>query len=223
MRNFIYCLAAVLFFQIVFGAKAAAQSVAQNCPTITVTCPDSLNSKKPSSVNASVSGIDAKLKLVYRWTVLGGEIIEGQGTQSIKIKSSGNALTAVVIVEGLDATCNSRASCSIIIDSAPSGRLFDKYGSLRFKDERARLSTFAKELRNELGSQGYVIVYVRRDDTSARANRARDYLSNEEGIDARRIVIVEGGIRKERAVELYIVPTGATPPKPGPNVSNFQD
>jgi hypothetical protein len=45
-----------------------------------------------------------------------------------------------------------------------------------------------------------------------RIERAKDYLVNTRGIDAGRIMTVDGGCRADVAVELWVVPTGATPP-----------
>jgi len=45
-----------------------------------------------------------------------------------------------------------------------------------------------------------------------RANRAKDYLVNTRGIDAGRLVVVDGGCMPELKVELWDRPSGATPP-----------
>jgi hypothetical protein len=49
-------------------------------------------------------------------------------------------------------------------------------------------------------------------------SRSRDYLVTQRGIDASRIVVVNGGFREEDSVELWIVPSGAAAPKPTPTV-----
>jgi len=49
-------------------------------------------------------------------------------------------------------------------------------------------------------------------EAEARAQRAKDYLVNTRGIDAGRLVTVDGGCRSDLSVELWIVPTGATAP-----------
>lgn len=194
------------------------------CPTITVSCPDTIEIEKPATFTADISGLDAGVKPVYRWSVYGGTIIEGDGTSSVKIKPSGSSITAKVAVEGLDSDCKNMASCTLIQESAPPSRLFDRYDKLRFKDEKARLNNFATELRNEPGSQGYIIAYAEEgNDTRAainRANRAKDFLVNEEGIEAARIITIDGGTREERVIELYVVPVGAPPPTPSLNSRN---
>ena len=48
--------------------------------------------------------------------------------------------------------------------------------------------------------------------------RAREYLVTQRGIDASRFTVVNGGFREEDSVELWIVPSGAAPPRATPTV-----
>jgi hypothetical protein len=90
---------------------------------------------------------------------------------------------------------------------------FDEYGNIRFNDEKARLDNFAIQLQNQPTAQGYYIVYGSCEgEGAARAQRAKDYLVNNRGIDASRIVVVDGGCRADLGVELWIVPQGADAP-----------
>jgi hypothetical protein len=90
---------------------------------------------------------------------------------------------------------------------------FDEYGNIRFNDEKARLDNYAIQLQNQPGAQGYIIAYGScAGEAQARADRAKDYLVNTRGIDAGRIVTMDGGCRSDLSVELWIVPSGATPP-----------
>src|SRR5437773_2309334 len=83
----------------------------------------------------------------------------------------------------------------------------------RMSDDKARLDNFAIQLQNEPTSQGYIIGYGSCDaEGQTRANRAKDYLVNTRGIDAGRLVVVDGGCMPELKVELWVVPSGATPP-----------
>jgi hypothetical protein len=49
-------------------------------------------------------------------------------------------------------------------------------------------------------------------------SRARDYIVTQRGIDASRLVIVNGGFREEDNVELWVVPSGAAAPQATPTV-----
>jgi hypothetical protein len=97
-------------------------------------------------------------------------------------------------------------------------RRFDKYGDLAFADEKKRLDYFAEQLKNEPGSQGYIMVYGKRGAPAAeaqtRATRAKDYLVTKGGIVAERLETIDGGDHERLAVELWITPQGARPPSP---------
>ena len=49
-----------------------------------------------------------------------------------------------------------------------------------------------------------------------RGERAKNYLVKERGLPETRIVVVNGGHRDKRTVELFIVPLGAYPPTATP-------
>ena len=106
----------------------------------------------------------------------------------------------------------------------PPNRKIDSYGDVSFKDEKARLDAFLAELKKEPDSQGYIMAYAgkraRRGEAAARGRRAQDYLVNvdRECMDARRIVVVDGGYRERLTVELFLVPAGGIPPRPEPTV-----
>ena len=106
---------------------------------------------------------------------------------------------------------------SIAAPRPDSGRKFDEYGNLTFKEERARLDNLAAQLKTELGSKGYIFVY---DGTKgnirilkSRACRALRYLVDSQGVDPKRIValagIVDGDAEERLKVELWIWPVEA--------------
>ena len=130
--------------------------------------------------------------------------------------------------------------CVIVADAqagiAPAeARKFDEFGDLGCEDEKARLDNFANELQNNPEARGYIVFYggkrqrdptrhnsrlalPRRGEAEARAARLKPYLSDSRGLDANRIVIVNGGYRDQWAAELWIVPQGANPPTLTPAV-----
>jgi hypothetical protein len=123
-------------------------------------------------------------------------------------------VTATVELGGLDPSCTRTASCTTSVKAAiPPPTKFDEYGDIRFNDEKARLDNYAIQLQNQPGANGYIIAYgTCEGEAQARADRAKNYLVNTRGIDAGRIVTVDGGCRADLAVELWIVPQGATAP-----------
>jgi hypothetical protein len=112
-------------------------------------------------------------------------------------------------------------------------REFDKFGNICCEDEKARLDNFAIHLQNEPEAIGYIIFYEgrryascynrrpqtpRRGEAQARAARMKPYLTETRGLDAKRVIIINGGYRAEWTAELWIVPMGAEPPKPTPTL-----
>ena len=182
------------------------------CPTVSVSCPSDVDLGSPITFTASVNG-DANV--TYNWSVSAGTITGGQGTSSITVDSAGlggQTVTATVELGGLDPSCSRTASCTTgVRPSNPLAVKFDEYGNIKFNDEKARLDNYAIQLQNQPGAQGYILAYGSCEgEAQARADRAKDYLVNTRGIDAGRLVTVDGGCRSDLAVELWIVPTGAT-------------
>jgi hypothetical protein len=104
----------------------------------------------------------------------------------------------------------------------PEPTKFDEYGNIRFNDEKARLDNYAIQLQNQPGSEGYIVAYgTCVGEGQARADRAKNYLVNTRGIEAGRIVTIDGGCRADLTVELWIVPTGAR--KPAASTDNLID
>jgi len=195
------------------------------CPTVSVSCPDVVDEGQPVTFTANVTGGDPNVAATYNWSVSAGTITSGQGTPSITVDTTGQggtAITATVNVGGYPPECNTSASCTTTPQRRAVARLFDQYGNIAFNDEKARLDNFAIQLQNEPGAQGYIIAYGgrrgRAGEAQARADRAKDYMVNSRGVDPGRIVTVDGGFREDLTVELWIVPTGATPPTASPTL-----
>jgi hypothetical protein len=84
------------------------------CPSISVTCPDYAE-EGTISFTSNVAAGDPQPEFTYHWAVSAGTIVEGQGTNSIKVDTKGLAgktVTATVEVGGMDSACAKTASCS---------------------------------------------------------------------------------------------------------------
>jgi hypothetical protein len=187
------------------------------CPTVAVTCPDSVMEGTPVTVRATVTAAGTPAVSTYNWTVSAGTITSGQGTDTITVDTAGKggqSITATLEVGGPDPTCPRTWSCTVPISGKPAvPRKFDEYGNIRFNDEKARLDNFAIQLQNEPSAQGYIVGYGSCGaEGTTRANRAKDYLVNTRGIDAGRLVVVDGGCLPELLVQLWVAPQGATAP-----------
>lgn len=193
------------------------------CPTVIVTCPDHVIEGESLALTASVSGADPNVEPTFNWTVSAGSISSGQGTSTIKIDTAGvggQTVIASVDVGGYARQCTTADSCTAAVIRRPKPVRFDKYDAITFNDEKTRLDNFVVALQNEPTAQGYIIVYSGRRESASgpakRGERARSYLVSHRGMDEARIVVIEGGRRAEPSAELWLVPTGATPPTPSP-------
>jgi hypothetical protein len=193
---------------------AACTGCVPPCPTVSVSCPSDVELGAPITFAASVGGDQS---VTYNWSVSAGTISGGQGTSSITVDTTGlggQTVTATVELGGLDPSCSRTASCTTGVKPAnPESVKFDEYGDIKFNDEKARLDNYAIQLQNQPGAQGYILAYGSCEgEAQARADRAKGYLVNTRGIDAGRLVTVDGGCRSDLTVQLWIVPTGAAAP-----------
>jgi hypothetical protein len=197
------------------------------CPTVDVSCPtEPVRPGTPITFTANVSGGDPGVTPTFNWTVSAGTISSGQGTSSITVDTTGlannSSVTATVDVGGFDRSCSTSDSCTTSISAPAEARKIDEYGNIKFNDEKARLDNYAIELQNDPTAQGYLVCYGgrtgRTGEAQRRCDRAKNYLVSTRGIDASRIVTVDGGFREELTVELWVVPSGATPPPNSPTV-----
>lgn len=197
---------------------------ARQCPVVKVSCPDAVRAGAEADFTAEVSGAQATFKPSFKWEVSAGSVVSGQGTASIKVDTTGlnGHVTATVEVEGISPACERTAACTTAIPATPSECGLDEYGNIKFDDEKARLDNLAIHLQNDPTARGHLTCYGGRrgyeGEARRRCERAKGYVSGVRGIEAERIITVDGGFREELTVKLWIVPAGATPPAPTPTV-----
>ncbi|MBA3248064.1 MAG: hypothetical protein H0T63_08270 [Pyrinomonadaceae bacterium] len=230
----------------IVGGKRYCIALAYRPKTITLPrvvqspCPYPVNISSPSAVNegnlvtfAAEVGYPGTAALNYNWTVSppGARIVSGAGTRTITVDTTGlgrQRVAATLMVDdgSNDPACRQQAQASTLVTATPppsiAPRRFDVFPSVAFDDDKARLDNLAIELQNNPTATGYVIVYGGSRSPAGRADRlgarAREYLTATRGIDANRIVVVNGGYRTRDTFELWLVPQGATPPQPTPTV-----
>ena len=213
----------------------------RSIPVPSLPCPYPVNVSAPSSVNegdtitfasdVSYSGTSA---LNYTWTVSppAARIISGAGTPTITVDTTGlgrQSVTAILVVDdgSGESACRqtAQAATNIVPQTPPpvACREFDKFQSVAYDADKARLDNFAIQLQQEPESQGYVIVYSGRRSRAGQmermSDRARSYLVQSRGIEPNRLTILQGGYQEADTYELWICPAGATPPQPTPTVS----
>jgi PEGA domain len=203
------------------------------CPfPVNISAPKQVTDGEIITYTADVA-YTGKSALRYVWKVIpsGARIISGEGTPTLNVDSTGlgsQRITATLTADdgSTDPACaQSAQAVSIvapIVKTSIVAREFDECNNCTFDDQKARLDNLAVELQNDPTTRGYVIAYGGRMSPIGQVeklmSRARDYLVTQRGIDASRIVVVNGGFREEDSVELWLVPSGAASPRPTPTV-----
>lgn len=105
-----------------------------------------------------------------------------------------------------------------VADGLVDVRKFDSYSSITQEEEKKRLDDFATQLRHyDPNAKGYIIVYAGAQKCAGVAqtiaNRIRDYLVGQRGLNPARIITIDGGCREKLTVELWVRPEGAPAPK----------
>jgi hypothetical protein len=225
-RRFFMPLAvvAILLFSAIFNVTA--QQRRANCPVVKLSCPDTVYVGEKLTFTADVQGGDKNVTPTYNWTVSASLIESGQGTATIEVNTSDvtsdTTVTATVDVGGFDRECSTSASCTASIMKKAEPRKFDEYGKLMSKDEAARLDNFVIELSMDPTAEGYIISYggraSRAGDAQKAADKQKDYMVKQRGVDGNRVTTVNGGFREQPTIELWVVPSGAEPPKAMPTI-----
>lgn len=230
MRRILGCLALIIFAQYGTANGTPPATPQPQCPTISVNSESEVLCPGARAIfTARGAGVDPNLKLTFHWTVSSGEIISGQGTTAIMVAAEyptpgggpqDEGITATFTVgvsPALPSSCQLTASYTVR-KAICCLRKFDEYGDIAFEDEKARLDNFAIPLKEEPRSLGYILAYAGRrarvNEARARLERAKNYLVNERGIEAERIVLIDGGHREELTVELWPLPSDAPPITP---------
>ena len=207
--------------------SAATEYPAQQCPTVTVSCPDSGAEGAEITYTANVSGGDPSVTPTFNWTVSAGTISSGQGTSSIKVETvgaGGQSITATVDVGGYSRECRTSNSCtaSVTKNSAPAVK-FGEYVTRDLSANKAQLDKFILALQRDPTAQGYLIAYggrtSRPEDAQKAADNATDYTMNVRKMDGARTLSGVGGYREQPTIELWIAPPGATPPNATPTIA----
>lgn len=192
------------------------------CPNIVVSCPDRVVLGEPLTFGSALTEPPPNGAPTYNWTVSAGRIIEGQGTGTIKVDTTGlvggQTVTATLSMGGYGLECS--ATCSVQFTVPVECKKFDEFPDIARNDEKARLDNYAIELQNDPTSTAYVIVYPgqrgRPGDVQRHTTRIVDYLVNSRGISGQRIVTLVGPARDVLLVELWTCPQGAKPPALAP-------
>lgn len=186
------------------------------CPNVAIECPDRGVVNEPLTFRSTVSGA-LNVRQTYNWTVSNARILDGQGTDTIHVDTTGLAgqsITATLSMGGYHLDCS--ATCTVQFPVPVECKKFDEFPSIASNDLKARLDNYAIAMQNDPTATAYVIVYPgvhgRPGEVQKNTTRVVDYLVNSRGINAQRIVTLVGPARDALLVELWLCPQGAKPP-----------
>ena len=212
----LFCL--VSFFA---GFASAQTNPNPNCPNLNVSSGGIVKPGEPMLFTAQVEGYGTS-GLSFDWSVSTGEILEGQGTTTIKVlkkKDNRENLTATVQVKGLPEGCGNTASetepiCNCIVPSV----LFDEFSIPAPQIDKARLADFIIELQKNPNAQGYIIEYFKlnmpKKAIKQKLQKIADYLVKEMRFEKDRITIITSFDSSQNLTKFWIVPPVATTPQP---------
>ena len=203
------------------------------CPfPVNVSAPQQVNDGEIITFNADVS-YSGTSNVNYKWKVTPStaRVTSGLNSPTLTVDSTGlggHRIVATLIADdgSSDPACSQSAQAVAVVAPLPkiaiSSKEFDECNSCTFDDQKARLDNLAVELQHDPSTRAYIIAYGGRmspvGQVEVLMSRARDYLVSQRGIDASRLVVVNGGFREEDSVELWMVPSGAKPPQATPTV-----
>jgi hypothetical protein len=154
-------------------------------------------------------------KIEYKWTVSGGNIVEGQGTKELSVtqtrEMAGEAVTVTVEISGLPKECPNVTSASFV-SCPPSMRMIDGFTLEPTRIDKARLDSLFNELRNDPTATATIIEYFHKKTTlreiETKLNKLFAYAKLKD-IQTDKIVVFISEA-KENLTEFWIIPAGAS-------------
>ncbi len=200
------------------------QPVVIPCPQMNIQPPGRImKDGEPITFTVNIGGGDPKVQPIYSWSVSAGTIVNGQGTRSISVDSTGageyRSIIADLLVGGYGYECNNRVTSTVQV-AAPSKKV-DEFGDLPAQDEAGKMDSIVNYLQQS-PDRVWIIGYAGRNNVRGYAadvlRRMRSYLAKTPGI-AERVSAVDGGFREEPSYEIWVVPVGSDQPRATPTVS----
>jgi hypothetical protein len=193
------------------------------CPEINIAGDGFMHDRtKPLRFSVVVSGKAPGTDLKYEWNVSVGKIIDGQGTNIVKVdlnRSEAKRVTASLRVYGLSPECNDRVFATTEVGLFPYKLAEINYNYSEFA---ALMDLLYIELNENPKFRGYVIIYGSRKgnsvETASRITEAKKYLAFRR-YDTSRVSMINGGYREEVAIEFFVVPPDVSLPKPTPTLN----
>ena len=199
-------------------ANCDCEPICTTCPTVDVQGPGGItNPGETVTFTANVSGGTGNAN--YNWTVSAGEIVSGQGTPVITVRTTremaGGNVEARVRVTDANACqpCEPTDVETAPIDSGPTSSQTEQRAGP--DDEvKAFVDAFFIQLNNDPRASGYIINYGTDREIARRENQIRKAIAFLK-YDISRITFVRCVNKVEGiSTNYWFVPAGATPPTP---------
>lgn len=207
-----------LIFVLSFCVAAFSQTNENSpCPTISVRGQAGIpEPNEPVTFVASIGEENKEFDLKYNWTVSSGEIIEGQGTLTVKIlqKDLGESFTATLEVIGLPKRCRNTVSETTYINIVLDPVQFDQFSISISRIDKARLENLGIEINKNPSAKAYIIEHFEKKvsrEAIARKNKATVNYLKRIGIGTDRFALLNA-LTDTNLTQFFIVPAGATPP-----------
>ena len=185
------------------------------CPTISIDGPARLvNPGETATYAVQIDSKGLQLNPQYLWSVSPGQILNGQGTTSVDVQQTREALTVTVEIKGLPDSCPNTASATEIIDPAPQAVKIDEMIGPVSGIDKSRLDKITKTMRENPNAQLVIfLAYKGKAGFDERSNRRQElahYLNLHTDEDQRiTYVFIDG----REIVQFWLVPPGAEMPK----------
>jgi hypothetical protein len=216
MKSFFAASILVLMFCVVSFAQTSENVP---CPAISVTGPTGVVRPGDTVTFSLIIGKEVeRYEVKYEWTISVGEIIEGQGTATIKAvqkpEDAGSNFTASIQVKGLPENCPADASETAAPYDPPHSIEVDEFSIPATQIEIARLKILANEAQNNPSARIYIIEIFKRK-TSPKAielknQKTLNYLKMR-GIE-RDFITLLNAFGDENITRFVLAPAGASPP-----------
>ncbi len=208
----------ILFFALIFAFAGSAQTdQTLNCPSISVSGSGLVNPGEPMFFTAKVENYDLS-KLSFKWTISGGEFLDGQGTLSIKVlkKDNNENITATIEVEGVPEGCWNIISETAAICGCVNPRLFDEFSTQSSQINKERLDNLINEIQGSPNETIYIIEYFKSGTPTSVINRKirklPEYLIYQKKLEKEKFTILAESQSEKNLTKVWIVPPGAENP-----------
>ncbi|CAN5734338.1 hypothetical protein BH20ACI4_BH20ACI4_07770 [soil metagenome] len=200
-----------------FCAFAFGQN--SDCPEITLTGPPGVvRANETATFTVNVYEKPEGLKLEYVWSIDGGKIVEGQGTQVLTIDIGNNEFSyATVEIKGLPRGCENIFTESLGCGIAPPEPIIiDELVTSDSAIDSAKFDKIITALKDDPSSTVYIVIYTDEKTPPEKLEQKQIQIRNvlrEKNIPPDRIVLIIGG-EGEDLIRLWLAPVGAEPPTP---------